>query len=299
MSPSAAARPVLDEALVSQVERAVRQAGFLPTTQLTSVKLNDKAKAELKRQLAARGLVVKPARVLVPFAEQVLALVSGGARVPLKELARRTGFAQTETPRLLAGLVREGKVVVVQRTRMEVVVSPGERRLGDQDIERLRTHLDHLRLTLQGVTKKKRAVLVEDVAALMTSLREIVEPAGAPPETRSAPAASFREMVSPPPAAAASASSTDGHWEMIEAEIRALEDPRLPLVFIPDLMRRLEGRLGRDEIHRLLLAQADAGRIELRHEGGIGRLSPEELALCPPGPRGTVLSNLRRLTEVR
>jgi hypothetical protein len=45
------------------------------------------------------------------------------------------------------------------------------------------------------------------------------------------------------------------------------------------------------------VAAAMDGLLELRPEGGIHRLSDEELAACPEGPHGTRLSWARR-TEV-
>ena len=47
-----------------------------------------------------------------------------------------------------------------------------------------------------------------------------------------------------------------------------------------------------------LLAAAMAGFLELRPEGGIKRLSEQELLVCPEGPHGTRLSWARRTEMV-
>ena len=67
----------------------------------------------------------------------------------------------------------------------------------------------------------------------------------------------------------------------------------LGLSRVPDLVRALDGRATIDDIHRALLAADDAGEIELRPESGGEFLSDEDARLCPPGPRGTVLSYAR------
>lgn len=66
------------------------------------------------------------------------------------------------------------------------------------------------------------------------------------------------------------------------------------LVFVPSAVRALEAH-GVEAVQAALLAAHRAGRIELQPEGGLNRLSREELALCPPGPQGTRLSWARLL----
>ncbi len=58
------------------------------------------------------------------------------------------------------------------------------------------------------------------------------------------------------------------------------------LVFIPTLVKALGGSGAKAAI----LKAADDGLLELRPESGMNRLSPQERAMCIPGPQGTVLS---------
>jgi len=53
-----------------------------------------------------------------------------------------------------------------------------------------------------------------------------------------------------------------------------------------------------DAAREALLTAAHSSLLELRPEGGINRLSPEELSLCPPGPQGTRLSWARRTESI-
>lgn len=73
--------------------------------------------------------------------------------------------------------------------------------------------------------------------------------------------------------------------KLIEALRRAQNDSSIGLAFLPDVIKA-HGPKALREIERL----ADSGVIELRPEGGIGRLSPQELSMTLPGPQGTRLS---------
>ena len=75
----------------------------------------------------------------------------------------------------------------------------------------------------------------------------------------------------------------------------ATRDARTGLSFVPHLVQRLLSGTPVAAIHAALLAAAREERIELRPEGGLARLTREELGLCPPGPSGTRLSWARRL----
>ncbi len=75
--------------------------------------------------------------------------------------------------------------------------------------------------------------------------------------------------------------------------VRELRDPSSKLAWVPDVVRRLGSTNGRD----LLLRAARERTIELRPEGGLGRLSAAEQALCPSGAGGTPLSWVRILED--
>jgi DNA repair protein RadC len=76
-------------------------------------------------------------------------------------------------------------------------------------------------------------------------------------------------------------------------------DPQssLELGFIPTVVRygKEDHGWSKERTHAALLAAAERSLVELRPESGLGRLTPEEKALCIPGPHGTVLSWARLL----
>jgi hypothetical protein len=76
--------------------------------------------------------------------------------------------------------------------------------------------------------------------------------------------------------------------------VDATRDPRTGLSFVPAIVARLKAELDSARVTAALLEAARNGLLELRPEGGIQRLSREELLVCPPGPQGTRLSWARR-----
>jgi len=60
-------------------------------------------------------------------------------------------------------------------------------------------------------------------------------------------------------------------------------------------VRRLLPAMSPAVAREMLLLAASRELVELRPEGGLGRLTPEDLELCPPGPARTRLSWARLL----
>jgi hypothetical protein len=258
-----------EPALVGEVERAVRQAGALPLGKLTRAKLSKEAQADLLEQLVARGLERRPKAVRVPVEEQLVPLVMGGGRVPLKDVPRRVkGATKTEINAALTRLVRADKLRIVVRTQVEVLVGGAERTLEPPEIASLVKLHAELAKTLKKVAAKglPRTLLREDLAPLLEPLERTARPAKAQPAR-----------------------------EIVDDALRRMEDPVLKLVRIPDLVRSLAGRLPVPDIHFALSDAATRGAIELRPEAGSEFLKPDDAILCPPGPRGTVFSYARLL----
>jgi hypothetical protein len=59
------------------------------------------------------------------------------------------------------------------------------------------------------------------------------------------------------------------------------------LIRVPDVVRSLLADASLDVVHEALLTLFKHGAIELRPGGGTESMKAEDLALCPPGPRGT------------
>lgn len=277
---------VLDELppeLPGEVERAVRAAGAVPVARLTKVKLGPTAQKELARRLTDAGLEHAAKVVRVPLADQLGKLVAGGARVAMKDVAKRVkGGAKKEIDAAVDRLVKAGSARVVVRTQVEVLVGATDRALDAAEVAELVKAHAALGKVLKKVTAKGRArsMLREDLAEIAAPVLRAAAPAAPAP---TAPAARPH-----------AAEEADVDAIVAEALARR-EDAVLKLVRVPDVVRDLDGRVPVADVHRALLAAVEAGAIELRPEAGGEFLTEQDASLCPPGPRGTVFSYARRV----
>jgi hypothetical protein len=144
--------------------------------------------------------------------------------------------------------------------------------LGTTQISRLRAAVSSLEKALaQAVRKKGLTLLTSDVEETLDAARGIVGEGG-------------RRAADP---------TLD--VDRLLAALDSTRDERTGLSFVPNIMTRLSPALPVAVAQEVLLTAARRELIELRPEGGLERLTPEELSLCPPGPGGTRLSWARRL----
>jgi hypothetical protein len=257
--------------LPAEVEARVRREGMVLLGKLTARRLGPSARAELEAALEARGLERTPKSVRIPLAAQLAEAVAAGARVPLKDVSGRVkGGTKPEVASALASIVRDGGAKVVVRTKVDVLVGPAEPTLAPAELDELTAAHAALGDVLRAVAAKgwTRTLLRDD-------LRALLEP--------------FARFVTAP---SRSAADTSAHAIVADA-LRRLEDRKLKLVRIPDLVRALDGSLPLAAIHRALLDAAESGALELRPEAGSEFLSEEDASLCPVGPRDTVFSYAR------
>lgn len=183
------------------------------------------------------------------------------------------GAERAEITATIHRLVRAGQAHVVVRTQTEVIVGGGERVLDILGLAQLEKIAAQIGKALKKVRAKgmRRTLLWDDLTALLGPLRETAAPAGPSP-------------------------TEDAVLSLVIESLKRLEDPRLKLVSIPELVRSLAGSLSIESIHRALESAAKSGAIELRPEVGSEFLKPEDAGLCPAGPRGSVLSYARRVS---
>lgn len=74
--------------------------------------------------------------------------------------------------------------------------------------------------------------------------------------------------------------------ERVRAAVATATDPRTGLAFVPTVVRSLSISMDTPTALTAMRAAARCGLIELRPESVIGRLTCNELALCPSGPDG-------------
>lgn len=223
-------------------------------------------------ELAKLGFEVTKSAVRKPVAEQLKQAFADGAFIPLKRVAAHAlGATPPEAKRAALGLVASGAAHLVLRGKEEVLVPASAGVLS-------RKELAELDAFAKNVAKAARAK--NGLSLLRADLSEAV--ARALPPSSSAPAGPAQGKPAEPVLSS------------VLAAVEATRDGQTGLSFVPSIVARLRLSLSADAARDALLKAASTGLLELRPEGGINRLSAEELAQCPPGPQGTRLSWARR-----
>lgn len=269
--------------LIDTAEALVREKRAVPRAKLPQWKaLAPEAQARLVEALLSRGLEPGEKGALrVPLREQAASLGDGGARLSLKAAQKKVlGASAKDRDAAIAAACEAGQLHFVVRTKVETLAGGKEQVLGPKDVDALVKAHAELGAVLALVRKKgaartalgrvQRTLLTADVASLV------------------APFARWGAGKAEP--------SGDGIAHVLE-EIERLEQPPILLVWVPDLVKALAGRMGTEDVHRALLAGRAARRLELRPESGVGRLSAEDAALCPRDSDDNPLSHVRRLAE--
>ena len=164
-----------------------------------------------------------------------------------------------------AALAEAGAARLVLRGRVEVLVPA---RAPVASVAHLRQLAAAGALATKALKKRDRSLLVDD---LRESLLDLLGPATAP---------------------APGATNAPVELQVLDA-VKASLHPSMGLSFVPEAVARLS-HLGLPTVHAALKALANSRKLELQPESGKD-LTPEQLALCPPGPHDTRFSWARLL----
>jgi hypothetical protein len=272
----------LQPSRVDDIERTVRAKGAVPVSKLCPERLTRNAEARLHESLAQRGFERAGRFVRVPLETQILALLDRRPVIPLQALRKEIAgvVSQQELRRVIAEIIDSGHAKLVVRNGKDHLAAGSATVLSQAEIETLSSIGAKLSQYARAAKSKRalrpRSILREDLAEILSewpfALRAL-------------------EQRTPPGRAM---SHDDAHLELIVDAAARLESSD-SLVFVPQLVRALQKRLGTESILRALLTAAMGEKLELRPESGVGTLSPEDAALCPRGPNGIVLSYARRI----
>lgn len=273
-------------------ERAVKLSALKPAS------LRD----EIVERLVAAGFELGAAFVRQPLAKQLHDALSREEAIAVSELGERVqGASRSELARAIDGCVASGELRRILRGRTEYVVGARHAVLGERRLAALRDTFSDLAKMLDTVGKKKNVgLLASDIEQMLSAAQRVLAEDPAPtaeadPDdalTTPAPAVSARAVTTAPMETPPMPSS-DPLDELLAA-LDAVRDVRNGMSFVPAVVQQLSASMSVPAAIELLLRAARRELIELRPEGGLGRLSEEELALCPPGPSGTRLSWTRR-----
>jgi hypothetical protein len=270
------AAPALDETQVEAELEAVRQRLELDGgVKLSTIKPKALA-GRLATALAAEGFERSATWIRRPLREQLDRALAHGAALDRKSLAAQVrGASALELQRALLDAEREGRLRRVLRGKAEVHVGSAAAVLSAPELGRLRATVGALEKGLARAARKKGlTLLVSDVQQALQEATQLL----------------------PRPAAV---SPVDGKGETalrsVVAAVGAAQDGNTGLAFVPDIVRWLSPAMSPAVAREMLLLAASRELVELRPEGGLGRLTPEDLELCPPGPARTRLSWARLL----
>lgn len=272
--PKRKAEPVRLEDVVAAARRTIEERGAVKHTAIKP----PAARSEVVARLGQLGFEVTRTVVRRPLAEQLRDLLASGVQVPLTALKSTiAGATSAEAKAAALTLVRQQAATIVWRGRAQVFASPDVDALQREELQAIKKALDRASKAIAAGLGRRAvplSVLRQDVSRDLQEALEVCAAAPAPrPLDRAAGAPPLGRLL---------------------AALESSRDPRLGLAFVPRVLQALGLDSDPEGAHRLLLDAEARGLIELRPEGGLGRLSEQELSLCPPGPQGTRLSWARR-----
>jgi len=274
------AKPVLDPGLIEgELETLRERLKSDGAVQLSKIRPPAVREAALAR-LPAEGYELGKSWLRRAIAEQVHDALAHGALLTKTALSGSVrGATGPELQRALAALETHGEVRRVLRGGRESFTAATAEVLDTRAQRALLAAVAELAALLKAAGKKKGATL------LASDVRDLLGRATA------LAAAGKRDA-----AARSMTTGKDGISRLLAA-LDATREERTGLSFVPHLMQQLIVHMPAAVAHQVLLTAARDELIELRPEGGLARLTEEELALCPPGPGGTRLSWARRIAS--
>lgn len=291
----------LEAALVS-ARAALEAKGVAAGAQLGAAAVRPQVVA----RLCSEGYEPTAKGVRVALDVQGEKLLAHGQPLPLSDLAKRLkGAKAAEAKELAAHLRREGKAHVVLRGKLSYLVPRGETVLARDElagaVKRLKALSSKLAATATWLGKahkdKELTVLESDWRAELAALSALIEQPVAKGSGAVGDAANPKSVSKRAVESERSAVTQPALDVALRGAILALRDEDSGLASIPQVSRRLRERATAQAVIEALLTGHGRGRLELRPEGGMGRLSEEERALCPTGAGGIPLSWVSLLEE--
>lgn len=292
------------EGELARLRQRLTREGALKLSTLKAVALRD----VICERLVAEGYELGATFLRQPLAAQLHDALSREEAIAVNELPERVrGASRAELAQAVDAQVARGELRRILRGRAEFVVGARHAVLGERRLAALRGTFSDLAKMLDAASKKKNVgLLASDIEQMLSAAQRVLEEDTAPRPVEEA--ATDEAVTAPAPAVAARdaiardapvmPANVDPLVTLMSA-LDAARDTRSGMSFVPAIVHQLSAAMPVSEALDLLMRAARRELIELRPEGGLGRLSEEELALCPPGPAGTRLSWARRNAGVR
>ncbi len=258
------------DALVAAATAALEQDKAVARSRLGPSSVRER----VLEALGGRGYEVTAKTVRVPVHVQLETALGDGSYIATSALgAHVNGASKKEVVSAAVALVAKGGACLVMRNKSETLVPRTAEVVAGKDLAIATARASELAMHLRGAVKKGKGIGV-----LRADVREALD-AILPERPRNA-------------------SRGNEPGSVVRLVLRAVDrarDGSAGLSFVPKVVALLAPDLDGDAAKAALLEAASRGLLELRPEGGLGRLSESERRACPEGPQGTRLSWARRL----
>jgi hypothetical protein len=229
---------------------------------------------QLLARLRARGYEITPKVVRMPLSEQLESALTDGSYIALKAVgAHVRGATATEARKAALLLLERGRARLALRSQSETLVPATADVVAGRELAAVATRVADLAKQLQKAVRKGKGAGV-----LRADLRDVLDAGPA-----------LRAQGTP-----RTAEPTAALPRVLRAVDKA-RDAALGLSFVPKIVALLAPDLEPNAAKKALLEAASRGLVELRPEGGLGRLTDAERQACPEGPQGTRLPWARRI----
>jgi hypothetical protein len=282
------------EAAVAAARARLQSKGTATGTQLGSPAV----RPQVVQRLCSEGYEPTAKGLRVGLQVQCDKLLADGKPMSLPDFKKRLeGATANEAKELPEQLRRAGKGHVVLRGKQPYLVPRAEpvlsRNALKEMVDRLKATTAKLKATMAWLEKARRdkteiTVLESDLSTELAALTALLGKPGGKGEAALPIAATAHPKTTTKPL-----SDTEASVPLrlaLRGAILALRDEDSHLANVPNVSRRLRERASAKDVIDVLLSEFQRGKLELRPEGGFGRLSQEDSALCPVGAGGAPLS---------
>ncbi len=268
--------------VVQRARRTLEERGAITSSKLGKAGI----RTSVIERLIGEGYEKTKTGVRVKPELQGQQLARSGHAVAVGDLRKRLGgVSATEAKKIAQQLARSGAMHLVYRGKVPTLVPPSERVLEREALMALADQVKQLGDWLKRPRSDRAgaSILLSDAQQALAELTSVC----ASQATTPAPAA-------PRPALPLGTPSLS---QALRGAVMAERDEDSGLASVPMVSRRLRPQASSEDVRAALLEAHEAGEVELRPEGGLGRLSDADAALCPRGANDLPLSWVRLRAE--
>ena len=268
---SRAKKPADVNALVAASKRIIEREKVIQRSKVAPPSVRDRVLDALRSD----GFEVTAKVVRVPLRDQLVEVLKDGSYVALSAIASHlAGATAAEAKQVALALAKSGLARRVLRTSTETLVPATADVVADEALATALRRVLELVRQLQTAARRGKGLGV---------LREDVEQALA------------RVLPEHSRGVTRRRSDLSSALNLVLRAVDAARDAKVGLSFVPSVVGLLSADFDRTTAQEALIEAASRGLVELRPEGGLGRLSDAERMACPEGPQGTRLSWVRRI----